>query len=154
MTDIVSPAAPPVPHVAHTVYPSGDEKVQAAVAPTHATPAPLTRMIKLRLDSLPQGAEVVRVANGRRLGRTPLISEIIRSKSTEVFLFRLAGYREASLTLSIAQDNSGEVRLLPQVGPDTPAYKREFPARKPQASPSPLTDLPRKGPKIIDPFTH
>jgi serine/threonine-protein kinase len=81
------------------------------VEPPPAVVAAMAVRVKVKLDSEPPGAEVFRAADGLRLGTTPLVREYERSDGVELFVLKLAGYREATASVSLARDTSTGVLL-------------------------------------------
>ena len=142
----------------------------SAAAPPGAEPAAARvaapASVKLRIDSLPPKAEVVRATDGVVVGRTPTVVEVVRTEGKVGFRLRLDGYRDEALELDGDHDGSGEVKLTPlaRAKPPAPPATRPPTVTRPPAVTSPTVTRPptvkRRGaekPKkdtsdIADPF--
>lgn len=90
------------------------------------------RMIELRVDSIPTGAEVIRKSDGSVLGRTPLTMNRPASAEELVISLRLLGYAERELRLSLTADSrrsevltADEAPVIPTVPTNTRGKKRK-----------------------------
>jgi serine/threonine-protein kinase len=123
---IVSPAAPAptavAPAVPAVVPPTAvAPAVPAVVPPTAVAPAvPAVvpppeaappEMVELMITTEPAGAGVFRLADGSRVGKTPLRKTVPRQEGQVTFVLRLSGYQESKVTLSTAENESATVPL-------------------------------------------
>ena len=120
------PAPPPAP--AMPVAPPA-----ASVAPP---PAPVPVAVRVRLESTPAGARVVRVSDGVMLGTTPETIELRSSAAPLLLRIEKDGFAAATREVSLAADTNLSVVLEALVPPPAPATTpRRRPAPRPQASP-------------------
>jgi hypothetical protein len=121
--------------------------VVAASAP--AQPAPPAR-VSLRIDSRPAEAEVVRIADGVVLGRTPLVLELPAGDGAVTFRLRKRGYLPEELELTTRHDGQATVVLARRgAGAQTQPAAASIPAPRPAGR-----SQPRKSVKdgALDPF--
>jgi serine/threonine-protein kinase len=128
--------------------------VKAAVSPLPVPPLPAApRDIRLSLQTDPPGAEVLRVADGVLLGRTPWTMSRPADQGRLPVLLRLPGHQELRVDLDLAQD-SERVEVLRPVPPS--ASKRDHrskSARKRGNQPSePAAVEPDTGPDVVEPI--
>lgn len=92
----------------------------AVVDPKPAEPAKpaVPATVKIRFESKPEGAEVVRKDNGQSVGTTPFDLELPFGQKSIEFVFKKADFEDA--TLAIEPDSAKEV-----VAPLLPARKAE-----------------------------
>jgi serine/threonine-protein kinase len=153
--EVVSAAAPepapaPPPDVKPLVAPEPAPVAPAVPEPAPAPPppvpaaAPVPTTINLKLFSDPAGAEIYRVADGIKLGVTPLDQQMQRSDGFAVFTVKLAGYEDARIELPADKDGEMAVTLTKIVAaaprvtrnvkrPEEPAAAPAKPAAKPGA---------------------
>jgi len=96
----------------------------APAAPAPAAPAPAApATVHLTIESTPSGADVFRAADGVRVGRTPLHTEMARGDGETSFVVKLAGYADAHASLAASSDGKAQVTLaaLPAPSPPPPA---------------------------------
>jgi eukaryotic-like serine/threonine-protein kinase len=147
-----SVAAPTPPVIPAPVAPAPvtSSPVSAAVvesAPVSA-PAPLPLTITLKVDSKPAGATVYAVADGAKLGRTPLSLERPRGTGMLALVVKLDGRKDATVELSLEHDDKASVELeRRRSGSSSSATPISAPASKPTSAVRPHTDT------TIDPFS-
>jgi hypothetical protein len=118
----------------------------AAPAPAAVAPPPpaAPRRVAIRIVSQPTGAEIFRVLDGVRIGRTPWQGEYPATEGEAVYRLRAKGYRDAEVSLRLDADVEKSVTL-------------EKIAHKASATPSPATP-PSEGKPIkngvVDPFAN
>jgi serine/threonine-protein kinase len=110
--------------------------------PMQKTKAP--EVIRLRLDSTPVGARVVRVADGVVLGTTPETIELRPSSEPLALRFEKDGFAAVAKQVALTADSSLAVELteMPVSKPNPPAKKHG--GSKTHASPSSGSDEPAK----------
>jgi eukaryotic-like serine/threonine-protein kinase len=115
----------------------------AAVDPVPPPPQRDVVRVQLVVKSTPPGADVLRAADGVRLGKTPFARAFDRIDGEIEFLVKLAGYRDARVTLSTTKDNEKTVRLVRLHAGTRPPDDRGPPeGTKPQGS----------GATVLDPY--
>ena len=72
------------------------------VEPPHVEEPKLPDQIKLVFDTTPSGAEVW--FNGKRVSKTPYVVHAPGEKGTREYTFRMRGYDDDALTVSLAHD--------------------------------------------------
>jgi hypothetical protein len=85
--------------------------------------------VRLAIQSTPLGADVIRAADGVRLGQTPLVHEVARTAGQVDFLLRRTGYQDARLSLASDRDREAQVQLTPLPPPPPPPAPRPKPVR-------------------------
>jgi hypothetical protein len=131
-------AAPPeVVIVPPPARPSPSERIDAAIAiaPPVDAPVPPQTHVHLVIESVPVGADVYRTLDGVRLGKTPLARDFERTNGEVELVLRLAGYRDARVTMSTAADATSRTALVRAV-------------HRPPATPGSGSG----GPTILDPY--
>jgi serine/threonine-protein kinase len=121
-----------------------------AVAP--APPAP--RHVSVRIVSQPAGAEVYRVLDGVRIGRTPWQGEFAVSDGEAVFRLRARGYHDAELSVPLEVDAERSValeKIVHKATPPTPAPS-PAPSTTPPATPPAEAKPNRSG--LVDPWAN
>jgi serine/threonine-protein kinase len=105
-------------HVAEVQPPSApsdaaavESRPDAAVVVTLAADAPPATRVHLVVDSVPSGAEVYRALDGVRLGKTRLERDFERTEGEVELVLKLAGFRDARVTLSTAIDGKSMTKL-------------------------------------------
>jgi hypothetical protein len=68
--------------------------------------------VMLRIESTPEGADVFRVPDGLKLGRTPLDYERDREAGTLVFLVRRPGFKETQVEQSTLESSVTRLTLV------------------------------------------
>lgn len=116
-----SPAAPP-PIVAHPASPPPPEP-----APTPALKPPA--MVRVRLESTPLGARVVRISDGVVLGTTPETIELRPAAETVRLRLEKDGFVPATREISLASDTSLTVVLEAAAPEHAPVAKKHVPAK-------------------------
>jgi serine/threonine-protein kinase len=124
---------PPAP-VAASTTPVAPPPVQPPVA-TKVEPSPVT----MRFTSDPEGAEVV--WNDRILGKTPFQKDLVPADGPGRFLFRRAGFRDATVEAAVAA-GAEVAAVMKRVGAATgPAPVKGVPAGPtPTPTPTPKKD--------------
>jgi eukaryotic-like serine/threonine-protein kinase len=107
---------------AHTAEPPRPAAIDGAVAAaTDATvvaadaamvPAQPAARVHLVVESEPSGADVYRSLDGVRLGKTPLERELDRTDGEIELVVKLAGFRDAKVTMSTTTDGTKHVKLV------------------------------------------
>jgi len=117
--------APPIDAAAAVVTPV--DAAEVAPPPADAAPAPplLATKVRLQVKSIPPGAEVFRAADGVRIGKTPFDRPFDRTDGDLQLLVKLAGFRDARVTLSTARDGEQTVRLVRLRGTTRPPDDRK-----------------------------
>jgi serine/threonine-protein kinase len=82
-------------------------------APTMSAPPPAPPPARWTITSLPDGASIVRIDTGERLGETPWHREQPRADGVVNVRVALPGYRARELTLDRAGDEHRQVQLRP-----------------------------------------
>jgi hypothetical protein len=67
--------------------------------------------VKLVINSTPPGAEVFRLADGVRIGKTPFEQSILRTDGEAVYLLKLTGFHDERLTLPADRNTERTVTL-------------------------------------------
>ena len=116
-----SPAAPP-PVVAHPAPPPPPEP-----APTPVPKPPA--MVRVRLESSPLGARVVRVSDGVVLGTTPETIELRPAAEPVQLRLEKDGFVPATREVSLASDSSLTVVLEAAAPEHAPVAKKHVPAK-------------------------
>jgi serine/threonine-protein kinase len=98
--------APPI------TLPPSPVHVEPAARPAEAPRAERPAKVKLRVDSLPVGADVYRAADGILLGKTPFQEELARGPGQAVYILKLAGYRDYQVRLPARADGSLSAQLV------------------------------------------
>jgi len=83
----------------------------AAGVVTFAADAPPATRVHLVVDSIPSGAEVYRALDGVKLGKTRLERDFERTDGEVELVLKLAGFRDARVTLSTAIDGKSMTKL-------------------------------------------
>jgi serine/threonine protein kinase len=123
--------SPPAPARA----PAPASAVQATPPPAPPVPKPKPAMVRLRLQSTPPGARVVRSADGVVIGTTPEIIELRSSAEPLSLRFEKEGFLPAARETVPVADASVSVVL--EAEPPKPAPRAK---RAPRARPSHTTD--------------
>jgi serine/threonine-protein kinase len=133
-----------------------------ASAPTPApVPAPTVerpRMVRVVVDSQPQGAEIVRVSDGEVVGRTPFAENVVESIATVSYVLKMPGYLDARVEVTHAEDGKQVVTLAPV--PKAPARDKPAAITHPKGERKPVKPAPGtqpshdSEPKIYNPFEH
>lgn len=95
----------------------------AASLPGTPTPSPinvatpLSTPVHWQIKSIPSGATVVRIRDGRVVGQTPWQAEQPAETGSEQILLRLHGHADKLLTLDLSADAQREERLNPAKQP-------------------------------------
>ncbi len=122
-------------------------------SPTTASPAPVKKVF-WSLTSIPAGAEIIRISDGKILGKTPRhIEEDAGDEEVPVRL-SLAGYQDHVVHLKRSVSDAAEVKLTPLAPepgskPATPAGSR-FIRRFLPIRPSPTKQANENKPKLVD----
>jgi serine/threonine-protein kinase len=93
--------------VAAVVPPDAAAAVAVAI---DAPPAPAVRMVRVSLDTSPEGATVIG-PKGEELGTTPLKLEVPASEQPMSFLLRLKGFKDKSTEVKIRTSSLTRVEL-------------------------------------------
>lgn len=141
--------APPPPHdVAIASTPPAAAILDAAPAVAdRAAAAPLQPTeVVLRVDSHPAGADVFRLADGVRVGTTPVSIAMTAGSGELVLVFKKAGFRDARVSLPIDASLERTVELVkpaltPSVPTAAPTEKHTTP-RKPVRKKGDVSDNP------------
>ncbi|MCC6995667.1 MAG: serine/threonine protein kinase [Deltaproteobacteria bacterium] len=147
-----------------SLAPEASPSVSAApVSPSPLEPSvpPGVQKVKLTVTSVPEGADVFRLVDGVRVGKTPYSTEMARSEGDVVYVLKLAGHVDGRAELPASQDGSTEVMLAALVDPKAivkagrPGKGKPLPGVKPSpsgaASPKPST-RPTFKDGTVDPF--
>jgi serine/threonine-protein kinase len=146
-------AAPPsaAPAAAPQNAPAAAPQNAPAAAPQNAPAAPaLPERVALTLESTPPGATVFRAADGVRVGKTPFNTTVARGDGEAIFLLKLAGYHDASVTFPASQDAAKTILLSragAHVGPPAQAHPAQAPPPPPQAARAQPPDPDKPAPK-------
>jgi len=109
---------------------------------SYRTPHEVVR-VQLVVKSTPPGADVLRAADGVRLGKTPFSRAFDRIDGEIELVVKLAGYRDARVTLPTTKDSEKAVRLVRLRAGTRPPDDRAPPeGTKPQGS----------GATVLDPY--
>ena len=125
----------------------------AAFAPT--TPPPTVKKVFWSLTSIPAGAEITRISDGKILGKTPRhIEEDAGDEEVPVRL-SLEGYQDHVVHLKRSVSDAAEVKLTPlspEPGskPAAPAGPRFFRRFLPTRNPPPTKQANENKPKLVD----
>ena len=111
-----------------TLYKQYYRRPTPVVSPA-ATPAPAPATVKLTFESDPPGAEVLR-DGAERLGVTPFIFEAAPQGPSRRYVFRLAGYEDASTDVAPGRNNE-RVRVHMRPLPPPPVVTPPPPAPTP-----------------------
>jgi serine/threonine-protein kinase len=106
--DTPTPPAPSMDSGAAPLAAATPDAAPVAVATPDAAPAtpkPLVK-VKLKIDSNPQGADVIDATSKRTYGKTPLTLEVDTAPDARSFIVRRAGFADA--TFDMKQDHDGE----------------------------------------------
>jgi eukaryotic-like serine/threonine-protein kinase len=82
-----------------------------AVAPPPPVAPPAAKTVMLRFEAEPSGAHLFAKKDGKDLGEIPVELELPKGSQSSDYLFRLAGYREVSLTAKPNADRTLHVSL-------------------------------------------
>ncbi len=98
----------------------------AAAAPTPPSltgpgPAPAPANIELAIESTPPGADVFRVSDGVRVGKTPFKLSVVAIKGELLLKFRLAGHQDQEAAAATDHDGKLSLTLEPLVAVTDPA---------------------------------
>jgi hypothetical protein len=111
----------------------GGDSTPAATAPPPEAAAPATA--RITLDSAPQGATVVTVQDGRRLGETPLLLELPRSQAVMEVTLTKVGFAPTPFKVIPNQDKDVVAQLEP-LGASPPAPAPPVAVRRRADTPS------------------
>jgi eukaryotic-like serine/threonine-protein kinase len=112
--------------------------------PSPSAPTPLR--VAIKLTSEPVGADVYRMPQGERVGRTPLDYVIEERGASITLLFRRKGYADRQITIPLADDSIHNVTLMRSI-----AKRTSQPASLPTIEPDPgSATTPMSG--SLDPF--
>lgn len=92
--------------------------------------------VRLFIDSVPQGAEIVRLSDGTVLGKTPWSREQPAAEGTEEILLRVPGYAEQRLSVALAENHEHRVTLPRK----RPAPVKALRPKDRQSDPIPIMD--------------
>jgi serine/threonine-protein kinase len=123
--------------------------------PVKVDPAP-EKNVHLSIDSQPSGADVYRVADGVRIGKTPLTEDVQRGNGEALYLLKLHGYRDSRVSLGIDHDVNKIVALEKSSTSSKPAAPPSKPAAPPSTKPAAPAKKPAKPVKngVLDPFDN
>lgn len=118
--------------VAFLVIPKGHQETPAPVtaampapAPTPIAPAPIAppapKTVTLRFEADPAGAHLIAKKDGKDLGEIPLELQLPKGNDSSDYLFKLAGYRDVSLTAKPNANRTLHVSLEKVAAPTPPA---------------------------------
>ena len=79
--------------------------------------AQVARSVHWRVESTPEGAEVVQVSDGKLLGKTPWVSTREAALGLLVVKLRLPGYAEREVSLDLAADSTRSEIMVAAGGP-------------------------------------
>ncbi len=79
--------------------------------PVKTEPAPPAK-VTLTLDSVPQGADVYRAADGIKLGKTPYQYSTAASPGEAEFLIKMAGFADIKVSLPADKDGTQKIELV------------------------------------------
>jgi len=127
-----APVAAPVPAVEKTAVPVAN--------PVPPTPPPPPSRVRIRLASTPEGARVVRTADGVVLGTTPETIELAPSAAPLSLRFEKEGFVPALREAALTADGSLSVALEAEPAKTPPPGKKGARARPSK----PVTDEPAK----------
>jgi serine/threonine protein kinase len=113
------------------------------------TPPPVEKpkapeVVRLRLDSTPGGARVVRVADGVVLGTTPETIELRPSSDPLALRFEKDGFAAVAKEVALTADSSLAVELTEVHASKPNPHVKKHGGSKPHASPSSGSDEPAK----------
>jgi len=81
-----------------------------AAAPSAPAPAP-SAQVTIEIASEPSGADVYRVADGARIGQTPLKTPRDRGEAELALILKLDGYLDEKIAVSLREDHESVVKL-------------------------------------------
>jgi serine/threonine-protein kinase len=122
------PSAPARPEAKPVALP-------AVTPPPPPPPVQAPTMIRLRLESAPAGARVVRVSDGAVLGTTPETIELRPSAEPMQLRVEKDGFVPATRDVSLSADGHLSV-VLAAAPPERPAPVKRQPSAKPREKPS------------------
>ncbi|MCC6996564.1 MAG: protein kinase [Deltaproteobacteria bacterium] len=101
---------------------TGPAPSASAAAPTPSSlPGPAPATIELAIESTPPGADVFRVSDGVRVGKTPFKLSIAATKGELLLKFRLAGHQDQEAAAPTDHDGKVSLTLEPLVAATDPA---------------------------------
>jgi eukaryotic-like serine/threonine-protein kinase len=109
----LSQPAEPLPPARETTPPARE-----TTPPARETTPTAPEAITVTIGSRPEGADVYRMADGVRLGKTPWTTRYAVSPGEAVFRLRLRGYRDAELAVRLDQDST-HVAVLEKIAHST-----------------------------------
>jgi eukaryotic-like serine/threonine-protein kinase len=121
--------------------------VTAEPAPV-PSPPPEPETVRVIINSSPSGAEVFRVADGVRVGQTPLETEIDKGPGELVYLVKLEGYEHQEVTISAQTGGERTLQLAEVAKRDRKGHRQRSKPGAPEGTPPPK-DPPKKGPRIF-----
>jgi hypothetical protein len=110
-------------------------------APVPAPPV-IPGKIELRVKSSPPNADVIRAADGVRIGKTPFAREFERIDGEIELIVKLSGYKDARVVLSTARTGEKAVQLVRLRAGTHPPDDRKGSNARPQGS----------GATVLDPY--
>jgi eukaryotic-like serine/threonine-protein kinase len=136
LASATTPATTPPTTTAPEATPPG--KSGATPTEAHVAGPKVTQLaapkVSISIVSQPAGAYVVRASDGARLGKTPWRGELTQSPDEAVFRLSLHGYKDATVTLPLAEDVTRTVELVARKaapGSDATAEKSKAGEKKP-----------------------
>jgi serine/threonine-protein kinase len=113
--------------------------------------APQAKRVTLKIDSQPSQADVFRLADGARVGKTPFRSTFAASDGEAVYMLRKKGYRGIEVAVRRDRDTAQVVTL-----PKMTLKRTKIAPVTPQASPQPATPPAQTINKntVADPFAN
>ncbi len=96
----------------------------AAPGPS-SLPVPVAATIELAIESTPPGADVFRVSDGVRVGKTPFKLSVAATKGELLLKFRLAGHQDQEAAAATDHDGTVSLTLEPLVAATDPTAAPE-----------------------------
>jgi PEGA domain len=106
------------------------------------------------IESTPAGADVFRVSDGVHLGKTPFTADLQRGIGEAQFLLKLAGYRDATVSLPVDRDGDQTVVLTRGAAPSRSASHGGKSATKTAAKTPAPAPPPAQQPQPPPPPSH
>jgi serine/threonine-protein kinase len=101
-TEVPSPVA---------VVPTQPPITSMQLPPSPRPPDPAQAMVTLSISSVPPGADIYRIPDHLRIGKTPMRYPLARSQGDAVFLLKLDGYEDRRVELAADHDANANVEL-------------------------------------------
>jgi eukaryotic-like serine/threonine-protein kinase len=134
-----------------------DAEVAAPAEPqADPAPAPTPTKVTMRIRSTPTGAEVYRMPQGVRVGRTPLSLAIDAVEGEVVFILKRAGFRDETVVFPADVDGDRTVtlarRTAPAPTPTPPTTTTKIEPKKPAPEQTPPAEPEKRDTGTLNPF--